>query len=188
MTRVGYELDTMEKTFHDKLKAALSAKIDPKLKAAHQFSKEASSLQHQAHKVMDPLYSWGDVAEDKADKLNDQTNDALSSVDKVVRSFRQHLTHHSRAVRKEIESKLFSDKGRDATWRKVHKLVRKATGHVALQQAPHTSLLSAQLGSYAGLTLLMTTAVAAASAGAFIAAAYAKSRNSRSNEYQLLYA
>lgn len=178
----------MEKTFHDKLKAALSAKIDPKLKAARQFSKEASSLQHQTHKVMDPLYSWGDAAEDKADKFNDKTNDAEAKLDKVVRSFRRHLAHHSRAVQKNIESKLFSDEDRGATWRNAHKLVRKATGHVALQQAPHTSLLSAQLGSYAGLTLLMTTAVAAASAGAFIAAAYAKSRNIRSNEYQLLYA
>merc|ERR1712187_1071019 len=185
MTKVSLELDTMERTFHDKLKAALAAKVDPKLKVADKFSREASSLQHQAHKVMDPLYSWGDAAEDKADKFNDQTNDALSKVDKVVRNFRRHLTHHSRAVQENTESKLFIGEDRAVTWRKVHKLVREATGYVSLQQqASHASLLSARLGSFEGLTLLMTTSVAAAAVGARIAAAYVKSRNIRSNEYQ----
>merc|ERR1712187_372766 len=189
MTKVSLELDTMERTFHDKLKTALAAKVDPKLRVANKFSRDASSLQHQAHKVMDPLYSWGDAAEDKADKFNDQTNDALSNVDKVLRSFRRHLTHHSWVVQKDAETKLFIDEDRVATWRKVHKLVRNATGHVALQQqAAHASLLSVQLGSFEGLTLLMTTAVAASIVGASIAAAYVKSRNIRSNEYQLLSA
>merc|ERR1712151_1078731 len=118
MTKVGFELDGIEQDFHDELQRALGAKLGPELAAADNVSGEASHLQKMSHSMMDPLYSWGDVAEDKADKLNDRTNDALSAVDKIVRPYRRHITRHSREVQRGVERKLFSSQDRTAAWRK----------------------------------------------------------------------
>merc|ERR1712007_151149 len=126
---------------------------------ADKFSTEADHLQKQAHSMMDPLYSWGDAAEDKADGLNDQTNDALSSVDKVVRTYRRHITDHARSVQRGVERKLFVSQDRTATWRKVHRDVRAASGHLAVQKfLSDMGLLGLPVSG--GLTLLLTTSAA----------------------------
>merc|ERR1712129_351594 len=80
------------------------------------------------------LYSWGDDTEDKADTLNDQKNEALSTVDKATRTYRRHIVHHSRSAQRSVHRKLFGGQDRTATWRKVHRLVRQASGHVYVQQ------------------------------------------------------
>merc|ERR1712178_7491 len=106
----------MEKELHDKLQQTLDDKLAPELAIAGNFTGQASHLQAAAHSMMDPLYSCGDAAEDKADGLNDQTNDALSSVEKVVRTYRRHIVDHTRAVQRDVERKLFVGQDRTATW------------------------------------------------------------------------
>jgi ElaB/YqjD/DUF883 family membrane-anchored ribosome-binding protein len=178
----------MENGFHDNLKGALAAKLGPELQAAHQFKANASHLQSQAHSMMDPLYSWGDAAEDKADNLNDQTNDALSSTDQVVRKYRRHVVYHALAVQRNVESKLFVGQDRTTTWRQVHRMVRTASGQVAVQQyladvgffgLPSTGSL---------MTAVLVTAAVSAALGASIVAYVMKSRKSESSQYQQLLA
>jgi len=186
MDKVGDELDAMEKTFHDKLQAALMAKLSPELKTADGFSGDASHLQHQAHSMMDPLYSWGDASEDQADKLNDKTNDAESSIDKVVRSYRRNIVDHSRAVQRHVERKLFVGEDRVATWRETNRLVRSATGHLHAQQyLANLDLLGLPVST--GLTVMLTAA-AAALVGAAAAGLVMKSRTPQSGLYQPLSA
>lgn len=186
MNKVGDELDAMEKTFHDKLQAALMAKLTPELKTADRFSGDASHLQHQAHSMMDPLYSWGDASENQADKLNDETNDAESSVDKVVRSYRRNIVDHSRSVQRHAERKLFVGEDRVATWRETNRHVRAATGHLHAQQyRANLDLLGLPLST--GLTVMLTAA-AAALVGAATAGFVMKSPNQRSGLYQPLSA
>jgi len=182
MNKVGDELDAMEKDLHHKLRHALNAKLDPELKDAAKFAGVANHLQSEAHTMMDPLYSWGDAAENKADKLNDQTNVALSSVEKVVRKYSRHITDHSRSVQRSVDRKLFGDKGEDrvATWRKVHREVRSANGHVYLLQQATAGLMGLPL--MGGFTLLVT-ATAAAVVGASVAGFVLKSRAPKSSQY-----
>merc|ERR1711920_790521 len=158
MTKVGFEIDAMEKGLHDKLQGALASKLDPELAVVDKFHDEASHLQKKAHSMMDPLYSWGDAAEDKADKLNDQTNHALSAVDKVVRTYRRHIARHSREVQRSVEHDVFASQDRTATWRKVNRHVRAAAWHaLQLRAVADASVLSRQLGSIGGLAVLATT-------------------------------
>jgi len=193
MDKAGDELDAMEKEFHSKLQAALAAKLDPELKTADKFSGAASHMQSEAHSLMDPLYSWGDDAEDQADKLNDETDDALSSVDKVVRTYRRHIVDHSRSVQRSVQRKLFIGQDRTATWRKVHRQVRQASGHVYVQQyLADVGLLGLPFSGV--LTLSVTAILGAAAVAAAVAASTAgyilvvKSRNSESSSYQQLSA
>merc|ERR1711920_1214974 len=138
---------------------------------------------------MDPLYSWGDAAEDKADKLNDHTNDALSAVDKVVRTYRRHITRHSREVQRGVERKLFTSQDRTATWRNVHRDVRVATWHTLhLLNLASAPVLSLQLGSVGGLALLAITSAAAAAVGALIVSFVTKRQSTQRSDYQLLSA
>merc|ERR1719158_2305196 len=148
-----------------KLQAALAAKLDPELKTADKFTGAASHMQSEAHSLMDPLYSWGDDAEDKADKLNDQTNDALSSVDKVVRTYRRHIVDHSRSVQRSVQRKLFVGQDRTAEWRRVHRLVRQASGHVYVQQ----NIGALGLSFSGAVTLSVTTVLGAGAIAAAIA-------------------
>jgi hypothetical protein len=167
MSRVGDELDAMENNLHDKLQSALGAKLDPELKAADKFAENASHLQSQAHSLMNPLYSLGDAAEKKADGLNDETNDALSSVELVVRKYRRHVTDHARSVQRSVERNLFGGQDRTATWRKVHRLVRKASWHVYMQEyLSREGLLS--LHYIGGLSLGMVIAGVAAAISASV--------------------
>jgi len=191
MDKTGDELDVMEKEFHNKLHAALAAKLEPKLKMADKFTGAASHMQSKAHSLMDPLYSWGDDTEDKADKLNDQTNDALSTVDKVTRTYRRHIVDHSRLVQRSVQHKLFGGQDRTATWRKVHRLVRQASGHVYMQQyLADVGFLGLPFSGI--LTLSVTAILGAAAVAAAVAASMAgyvvKSRNYESSLYQHLSA
>jgi len=189
MTKVDYELDAMEKALHDNLQGALDAKLKPELAVADGFSAEASHLQKQAHSMMDPLYSWGDAAEDKADSLNDQTNDALSKVEKPVRTYRREISRHAREVQRAVERKLLSNQDRTATWRKVNRLVRGATYHVyALQSSEQAGILGVQLGSLGGMAALTTTSVAAAAVSALLVSFVMTMRATRRSDYQLLSA
>merc|ERR1712039_240203 len=189
MSKVGFELDAMERDLHDELQDALSVKLNPEVAAADKVSGEASHLQKSAHSMMDPLYSWGDAAEDKADKLNDQTNDALSAVDKVVRTYRRQITRHSREVQRDVERKLFSSHDRTATGRKVHRDVRAASWHaLQLQYLANTSVLSLQLGSIGGLAVLAATSTAAAALGALIAGFAMQMRAVQRSDYRFLSA
>jgi len=184
MNNVGDGLDKMEKDFHDKLHDALVSKLNPELKAADMFTTEASHLQRQAHSMMDPLYGWGDDAEGKADSLNDQTNDALSVLEKVARNYRRQISEHSRAAERQVERKLFVGEDRTAIWRKVHREVRAANWHVhAQQQAANAALLG--LPVEGRLTLLVTAAVAAVF-GASIVAFVKTSYSPQSSRYQIL--
>jgi len=186
MNKVGDELDAMEKSFHDKLQAALVAKLNPELKTADGFSKDASHLQHQAHSMMDPLYSWGDASEKKADRLNDETNDGESKVDKVVRAFRRSISDHARAVQRHVERKLFVGQDRVAMWRKTNRAVRSASGHLQAQQyLANQTLLGLPVST--GLTVMLT-AMASALVGAAAVGLVAKSRGPRTGLYQPLSA
>merc|ERR1712232_662277 len=136
--------------------------------------------------MMDPLYSWGDSAENKADSLNDQTNDALSSADKFVRTFRRYITEHARAVQREVERKLFKGPDRVAMWRKVNRSVRSASGHAAvLQFLQDLGLSGLPVLPISGLLLLTTVAAAI---GGIVVGFVMKSRDSQSDRYQLLSA
>jgi hypothetical protein len=189
MTRVNDEIDSMEKELHDKLQNALAGKLQPEIAVADKFSGEASHLQETAHSMMDHLYSWGDAAEVKADVLNDQTNDALSTVEKVVRIYRRHILDHARTVQRRTERKLFRP-GHDrvAISRKVHRAFRTASGHVAVQKNDNTIswLLVFPLGSTGALTLMLTGMFATAVAGGLVASFVVKSRTSPTSEYWLL--
>merc|ERR1719450_1420163 len=79
--------------------------------------------------MMDPLYGWGDAAEDKADVLNDQTDDALSIADKALRMYRRHIAHHAREVQSSVERRLFAGADRSATWLQVNEKVKSAARH-----------------------------------------------------------
>jgi len=189
MNKAGDKLDAMQKELHDNLQDALNAKLDPELKTADKYSGVASHLQSEAHSTMDPLYSWGDAAESKADSLNDQTNNALSSLEKVVRNYRRQITEHSRAVQRKVQRKVFVGKdGQDrvATWRQLHSLLRRANGHVALQENQASTGLMG-LPVMGGLTLLVT-ATAAAAVGASVTGFVMKSRTPQSSQYQVLSA
>jgi DNA polymerase III alpha subunit (gram-positive type) len=181
MTKADVELDAMEKGLRDELEAALTAKLKPELA----LKKETSSLQHEAHKMMDPLYSMGDAAEDKADDLNDQTNDAESIADKALREYRRHIVRHARRVQRSVERKLFSGTDRAHTWREVHKLVSAATLHAS---SPGSSIVGLQLGSAGGLTVLVATSAAAAMMGALAVGFARKTSAARRSDYQLLLA
>merc|ERR1719373_1022688 len=175
----------MEKGLHDQLHKALAAKLDPELAAADEVSGEASHLQKRAHSTMDPLYSWGDNAEDKADKLNDQTNAALSAVEKVLRTYRRHIARHSREVQRGVERKLFAGQDRTAAWRKANRAVREATWHATkLRYLEDAGAMSLQLGSVGGVAVLAATSAAAAAVGALVAFS-AMMRTTRRSDYQL---
>merc|ERR1711972_611225 len=103
MNRAGDELDAMEKELHDRLHSALHAVLDPEVQVANKFGGSASQLQTKAHSMMDPLYGMGDAAEDKADDLNDKTNDALSAIEIPVRVYRRHITNHASDVQSSVE-------------------------------------------------------------------------------------
>jgi hypothetical protein len=188
MTKVDKEIDSMEKELHDKLQQALVDKLAPELAIADNFTRQASHLQAAAHSMMDPLYSCGDAAEDKADGLNDQTNDALSSVEKVVRTYVRHIRDHARTVQRNTERKLFRpSQDRVAISRKVQRAVQSATGHVAVEKyLAATSHWGLPLGSTGGLTLLLIGMVGAAAVGAVVASFVVKSRASLAREYRLL--
>jgi ElaB/YqjD/DUF883 family membrane-anchored ribosome-binding protein len=189
MTKVGFELDGIEQDFHDELQRALGAKVDPELAAADNVSGEASHLQKMSHSMMDPLYSWGDAAEDKADKLNDQTNDALSAVDKIVRPYRRDIARHSGEVQRAVERKLFESRDRTAAWRKVNRRVRASSWHaLRLRNLADTSTLSLQLGSVGGVAVLTMTSAVAAAVGALIMGFVMQMRTQQRNDYQLLSA
>merc|ERR1711920_377178 len=169
---------------------ALNASLFPELQAAEAFSGAASDLQAQAHSMIDPLYSWGDSAEGRADTLNDQTDGALSAVDKSVRTYRRNISGHAREVQRSVERKLFSDKDRTATWRNVSQLVHKASWHAhELRSSESAGVLSLQLGSIEGMVTLVSVSACAAAVGALLgyAVAFARSAAQRS-EYQLLSA
>merc|ERR1711920_898742 len=168
---------------------ALGAKLDPELATADNVSGEASHLQKMSHSMMDPLYSWGDAAEDKADKLNDQTNDALSAVDKIVRPYRRDIARHSGEVQRAVERKLFESRDRTAAWRKVNRRVRASSWHaLRLRNLADTSTLSLQLGSVGGVAVLTMTSAVAAAVGALIMGFVMQMRTQQRNEYQLLSA
>mmetsp|Transcript_109198 Transcript_109198/g.305299 ORF Transcript_109198/g.305299 Transcript_109198/m.305299 type:complete len:305 (-) Transcript_109198:210-1124(-) len=188
MTKVGFELDGIEQDFRDELKRALGATLDPELAAADSVTSEASHLQKRSHSMMDPLYSWGDAAEDKADKLNDQTNDALSAVDKIVRPYRRDIARRSREVQRAVERKLFESRDRTAVWRKVNRRVRASTYHaLRLRSLADASTLSLQLGSFGGVAVLTMTSAVAAAVGAFVGFAVQRRTQQRS-DYQFLSA
>jgi len=189
MTSVGFQLDAMEEALHDQLKSALDAKLRPELAAADRYSGNASSLQEEAHSTMDPLYGWGDAAEDQADGLNDKTNGALSCVDKEVRAYRRQISRHAREVQRSTERKLFSDQDRTAVWRKTNRAVRGATWHASgLQLRQAGGVSSLQLGSVAGTAALMAACAAAAAVGALAAGLVASGRAVRRSDYRLLAA
>lgn len=189
MTKVGFQLDAMEQALHGDLKSALDAKLRPELAAADKYSRNASSLQEKAHSMMDPLYSCGDAAEGQADSLNDQTNNALSAVDKKVRPYRHQISRHAREVQRSTERELFSDQDRTAVWRKTSRAVRGATWHaLGLQLRQAGGVSSLQLGSVAGTAVLMAACAAAAALGALAAGLAASGRAARRSDYQLLAA
>jgi len=189
MTKVGFDLDRIEQDFHDELQRALEAKLDPELAAADNVTNEAAHLQKMSHSMMDPLYSWGDAAEDKADALNDQTNDALSAVDKIVRSYRRDIVRHSREVQRAVERKLFESRDRTAAWRKVNRRVRAASWHaLRLRNPADTSTLSLQLGSIGGVAVLTMTSAVAAAVGSLVMGFAMQMRTQQRGNYQLLSA
>merc|ERR1711920_455733 len=168
---------------------ALGAKLDPELATADNVSGEASHLQKMSHSMMDPLYSWGDAAEDKADESNDQTNDALSAVDKIVRSYRRDIARHSREVQRAAERKLFESRDRTAAWRTVNRRVRAASWHaLRLRNLPDTSTLSLQLGSIGGVAVLTMTSAVAAAVGSLVMGFAMQMRTQQRGNYQLLSA
>jgi ElaB/YqjD/DUF883 family membrane-anchored ribosome-binding protein len=197
MTKVDSEIESMEKELHEKLQIALLGKLQPEIAVADKFSGQASNLQKTAHSMMNPLYSWGDAAEDKADDLNDQTNNALSTVEKLVRTYRRHIVDHSRTVQRTTERKLFRPgQDRGATSRKVNRALRTASGHVAVQKYLATIgidnrvswLLGLPLESTGSLTLLLTSMAAAAAVGALVASFVVELRAAPPSEYHLLSA
>jgi hypothetical protein len=190
MTKVGFELDGLEQDFHDELRRALDARLDPELAAVDNVSGDASHLQKRSHSMMDPLYNWGDAAEDKADKLNDQTNDALSAVDRIVRPYRRGIARHSREVQRVVERRLFESRDRTAEWRKVNRRVRAASWHALRLRSSlaDAGALSLQLGSTGGLAVLTVSSVAAAAVGALVAGLAARVRTEQRGDYRLLSA
>lgn len=189
MTRVGFELDGIEQDFHDELRRALGARLGPELAAADNVSGDASHLQERSHSMMDPLYSWGDAAEDKADKLNDQTNDALSAVDRIVRPYRRDIARHSHEVQRAAERRLFESRDRTAQWRKVNRRVRACTWHALRLRSPaDAGTLSLQLGSAGGVAVLAATSAGAAAVGALVVGLATRVRTEQRGDYQLLSA
>jgi len=140
MAQVDDDLNAMEKDLHEKLHSALSAMVTPRLA----LEKKADHQQHKAHAMMDPLYSWGDAAEDKADALNDQTNDALSSADKALRIYNRHIVRHAQEVQRGVESRLFAGADRSSTWLEVHKQVNAAVLHAEELPGGSAALEAAQ--------------------------------------------
>lgn len=167
----------------------MGTELDPELAAADNVSGEASHLQEMSHSMMDPLYSGGDAAEDKADKLNDQTNDALSAVDKIVRPYRRDIAWHSREVQRAVERKLFESRDRTAAWRKVNRRVRASSWHaLRLRNLADISTLSLQLGSIGGVAVLTMSFAVAAAIGALIMGFAVQMRTKHRSDYQLLSA
>jgi len=185
MTKVGKELDALESDLHTKLHSALAAKLEPELSSVAAFGKNASKLQHTAHKMMDPLYGAGDAAQDKADDFNDETNDALSKVDKVLRKYRHHIMHHARDVHRQVDRKLIVDQDREATWRRVNRLVRQASWHVHGLEQP-AALSSLELGSLGSMTLFVSIAAAIMAASALTVHFAMKHMDTRSGDYHLI--
>jgi len=186
MTAASSKIDDFENSFRGQLKAAVMGKANPAIQAAKEFGKSAAILQHASHAAMDPLYGLGDAAEDVADKFNDETNDALSSVDKRVRVFTRHISDAATRVQKSVEGKVLVDQDRNAALREKNQLVRRAAVHVHELQSP-AGLLSVQLGSAGGVSLLAVSSVLAASLGAFGVAVFLK-KPARSSDYLILEA
>merc|ERR1719382_540560 len=164
----------------------------PELAAADKVSGEVSGLNHEAHGMMDPLYSAGDSAEDEADRLNDQANDALSAVEKPVRLYRRHIANHARAVQRAVERSLLAGgDDRTAIWRVTSRRVRAATWHsmFGAQSLASAGVLGLQLGSSGGLAALVAASAAAVAVGALAAGfATAMVQTARRGDYRLLQA
>merc|ERR1719226_213242 len=181
----------MQKALRGELQAALDAKLRPELAAADTFHSAAAALQMKSHSLYDPMYSWGDAAEDQADRLSDKTSNALSAVDKTVRMYRRQISRHAQEVQRSVERDLFSDEmvmDRTAMWRKTNRAVRRATWHTGTLTFQASGLSSLQLGSVGGAAVLTTACVVAAAIGALAMGIAASVRANQRTDYQLLAA
>jgi 3-oxoacyl-(acyl-carrier-protein) synthase len=189
MTKVGFQIDAMQKTLHEELQAALDAKLRPELATADKFHSDAAALQAKSHSLYDPMYSWGDAAEDQADRLSDHTTNALSAVDKIVRVYRRQISRHAQEVQRSVERELFSDgMDRTAMWRKTNRAVRRATWHTSTLTSQAAGISSLQLGSVGGAAVLTTACASAAAIGALAMGIAASVRATQRTDYQLLAA
>jgi len=184
MSKSDHELDAMEKELRHKLRDALDRKLDSALKGADkmedELDREADHLQDAAHSALDPLYGLGRAAEEQADRFNKETDRAFDRMEDAFDKANKAVNGHAKAVQRSVEHKLFGDQDRDATWRKVHREVRTATGHVSAQQ-------NLALPLTGGLTLLVTAAIGAA-AGGLATGFVMKSRTPQCDQYQYLSA
>mmetsp|Transcript_21634 Transcript_21634/g.44393 ORF Transcript_21634/g.44393 Transcript_21634/m.44393 type:complete len:183 (-) Transcript_21634:320-868(-) len=179
-----------KKTLHEELQAALDAKLRPELAAADKFHSNAAALQKKSHSLYDPMYSWGDAAEDRADSLSDKTSHALRAVDETVRVYRRQISRHAQEVQRSVERELFSDEmvmDHTAMWRKTNRAVRRATWHAGTLTFQAAGFSSLQLGSVGGAAVLTAACAAAAGIGA-LAGIAASVRAAQRTDYQLLAA
>lgn len=135
MTRVDDDLNAMERDLHEKLHSALAAALNTMVRPGLALEEKADHQQEEAHSMMDPLYSWGDRAEDRADALNDQADDALSITDKALRMYIRHIVRHAGEVQRGVERRLFSGTDRASTWLEVRGQVNAAARHAQALQA-----------------------------------------------------
>jgi hypothetical protein len=187
MSKVSGELDLMEDGFQNNLHSALEAKLDPELAAvdSFSFSENASMLQAKAHTVMDPLYSLGDDAEDKADRLNDDTNDALSAVKSTLRPYRRGISNFAQQVESSTELKLFSGSpDRTSALRRVQRKMEKAS---LQEQRLSVTAVSSSVVGVTGSPMLFCSFAATAAGTALVTFCVLRRRVAQSDsEYQLL--
>jgi hypothetical protein len=185
MSKASGELDLMEDGFRNNLHSALEAKLDPELAVVDSFSENASMLQAKAHTVMDPLYSLGDDAEDKADRLNDDTNDALSAVKSTLRPYRRDISNSAQQVESSTELKLFSGSpDRTSALRRVQRKMEKAS---LQEQRLSVTAVSSSVVGVTGSPMLFCSFAATAAGTALVTFCVLRRRVAQSDsEYQLL--
>merc|ERR1712139_321037 len=145
-----------------------------------ELDREANHLQSEARSALDPLYGKGRSAERQAHRFSDETDRAADRMTGAFDQYEHNVNRHAKAVRRSVEKSLFGDQDREDTWRKVHREVRTAKGHVSAQQ-------NLALPFTGGLTVLVTAALAAAGGGLAMGFAM-KSRTPRCDQYQYLSA
>jgi len=187
MSKSEDKLEAMENklrgTLHDAMDKQLNSELRGADKLGAELDRRANHLQEQAQDSLDPLYSAGRSAEKQAHRFSAETDRDVDRMEDAFDHYEKEVNGHAKAVRRSVEKNLFGTEDRDAAWRKVHREVRTATGHVSAQQ-------NLALPLTGGLTLLVTAAFAAAMGGLGVyAVGFAmKSRTPRCDQYQFLSA
>lgn len=154
------------------VRKALGKVAEPTLQQQRHVVNRAEHLEHKTHRLMDPLYSMGDKAEDRADDFNDQSVDAEDATLEAARGLERRVHESMQDASDKVAAALAdAARARQNTARSAGTAVDRAAMAVAAMQAVAQDLALRQAGSDAPAmgTALGVTAALSGVAGALLA-------------------